>query len=121
MSPEASIEMAIYASDRKNTMMSIGEMLLAPMVPSWTSCRPIARMASRKRTAINGAVIKFMGKLSRTKGLGLPFPSPPGSCLGCITRNAARMFKKALAIGRGMKTGIWNGKRTTRSDQWQRS
>ncbi|KAK8194345.1 hypothetical protein M8818_007534 [Zalaria obscura] len=91
--PEASIEIAMYASVMKNTMISMGEMLFAPMIPSCTSCRPIAKMASKKRSAINGAVMKFNGKLSRTKVLTLPLVSSvkrcwERSCLGGITRKA---------------------------------
>ncbi|KAL2380627.1 hypothetical protein RJZ90_004464 [Blastomyces dermatitidis] len=42
-------------------------------VPLRTSSRPIARMASRKRSAIKGAVTKFMGKFHRRKALRLTF------------------------------------------------
>ena len=48
-------------------MMSYGAMLSAPMIPSYTSSRPIAEIASRKRLAIKGAVIKFIEKSNRTK------------------------------------------------------
>ena len=73
ISPEASIEIAMYASDRKKSMISSGEMFSAPIVPSCTSCRPIAKMASRKRSAINGAVTKLRGNCRRTKVLLLLF------------------------------------------------
>ena len=35
---------------------------LAPIMPSWTSWRPIASMASKKRTETNGVVTKLNGK-----------------------------------------------------------
>ena len=47
-------------------MISYGTIPLAPMVPPLTSSRPMAVMASRKRSAISGHVTKFMGKLNRT-------------------------------------------------------
>ena len=69
MRPEASIEIAMYARERKKAMMSSGEMLFAPTVPSCTSTFPIARIASRKRSAIRGAVTKLRGKSRRTKSV----------------------------------------------------
>ena len=56
------MEMAMYASEKKNPMMSRGEIPAIPMVPSCTSCLPIAVIASRNRSAINGAVMKFNKK-----------------------------------------------------------
>lgn len=47
--------MAMYASVRKNAMMSIGKMLPVPTVPPRTSSLPMAEMASRNRSAMSGA------------------------------------------------------------------
>lgn len=52
----------------KKAMMSMGEMLSAPMVPAATSSRPMAKMARRNRLAIRGPVIKLRGKTKRAKG-----------------------------------------------------
>lgn len=98
---------AMYAKERKNTMMSIGEMLSAPSVPALTSALPMADIARRNRSAIKGAVTKFMGNSSRTN---LRFRSAyvPSSWRFFI-RETLRMSRKAENICRGTYIGTWNG------------
>jgi hypothetical protein len=58
---------AIYARLKKKTIILIGEILSAPRVPALTSTLVIAEMARRNRSAIKGAVTKFIGNLSCLK------------------------------------------------------
>ena len=125
MRPDASIELVIYPSERKTTIISIGEILLSPIIPSYTSCRPIAKMASKKRSAIKGAVIKLMGKLSRTKSLTWQFwlslePWWEWSCFGDMTRKVPKVYKTASESGLGTYTGIRNGQSTMISREGER-
>ena len=94
------------ASVKKKAMISIGEMLFAPMVPSCTSLWPIAKIASKKRSAMSGAVTKLMGNLNRMKGLTLPFessfePRSEGSDLGGAIRKKASVSETTLQNLRG--------------------
>ena len=102
----------------KAAFLSTYRMLFEPIVPSCTSCLPIANMASRNRSAIKGAVTKFIGNLNRTQALFLPLWSSVSSCwkgfrLRGIIWQELKVFKKESESHRGTQNGIWKGKSTT--------
>ena len=91
----------------KKTMMSMGLIWFAPTVPSCTSWRPIARIARRKRSAINGAVEKLMDMRTATKRDGVFLSRVFAvraalSCLGEMMRQALQASRKAFDHGLGM-------------------
>lgn len=74
---------------------------LAPIMPSWTSWRPIASIASKKRTETNGVVTKLKGK----EILGTLVVSTGFGRTRVMTRNAR--------MGRTTTFGIVNEKGNT--------
>ena len=78
---------------------------LAPIMPSWTSWRPIASIASKKRTETSGMVTKLNGKAIF------------GTLVGSLGFGRTRMKTRTARMGRTMKFGNANenGNTTMRS------